>query len=677
MAKLSKFFEAVINKAKYYPKDRVAIIYGDEKITWKQLLSRINKLANGLKSLGIKKGDKVSFLFYNSPQFLESNLAIQSLGAIPVPMNFRYVASEMEFLLNNSDSVAFIFDDDAMAELQKIRDKIPKVKYLIHDGPNTPKDMLNYNELISRSKDKIIKTEIKVDDIAVIIYTGGTTGRPKGVMLTYENILYNEEAAMAFLGGILPPVDELDSPVFAKNELQRRLLENYLSTTAIPDVFFEDPKMHDKVIVIESPTKKGPSLPVMTYAIREGRIKPFVGKPPQGKYHGLVTLGVADQARDLANLEPLAYSRMGKIKLIFKLIGLMMKGRIKVTGEKDVVKRLKKAMRERPKEEEINKVIMVPPLFHLAAYAVFLISWMMQGSTVVFLKSKRFNPEELLEMIEREKLKQIFLVPTMWKRVIDYLEKTDKKFDLSSIYICLTGAAVLRGKYKKKILEHFPNGVIVDAFGQTEMAPVATMRIDGDPKDVKDKCVGTVLEGHEIKVVDEQNNPLPEGEIGELCYKGGSVMKGYYKAPEKTKATIDKDGFLHSGDLGYIKDGLVYVVERKKECINTGGEKVYPLEVEEILLENPKIDQVAVIGVPDEEWGETVRAVVVLKEGETMTEEEVIKMVEGRIAGYKKPRSVVFAKEFPMSPVGKILRQKIREKYGKPEKPIETQNPTS
>jgi acyl-CoA synthetase (AMP-forming)/AMP-acid ligase II len=670
MVQLGKFYEAVMLKAKYYPKDRYAIIYGDEKITWKQLFSRINKLANALKDLGVKKGDKVAFCFYNSPQFLEANLAIQSLGAIPVPMNLRYVASEMEFLLNNSDSKVFIFDDDLMEELQKIRDKIPNVKHLIHDGPNTPSDMLNYNVIIDQAKDKMNKVDLKTSDVCVIIYTGGTTGRPKGVMLTYENILFNEESALAFLAKILPPVEELDDPVFAKNEFQRRALENYISTTATHEVFFEDPKFHDKVIVIENPTKKGPSLPTLTYAIREGKIKPFVGKPPPGKYDGVIMMGLADQTRDLTNLEPLTYSKSisGKMKLIFTLLRLMMKGRITVKGEKDVVKKLKKAMRQRPEEEEINKTIMVPPLFHLASYAVFLISWMFQGSTVVFLKGKRFDPEELLEMIEREQLKQIFLVPTMWKRVLDYLEKTERKFDLSSVYIALTGAAVLRGKYKQSILKHFLGALVVDAFGQTEMAPVATMRIDGDPEDIQDKCVGTILEGHKIKVVDDKSNPLPEGEIGELCYKGGSVMKGYYKAPDKTEETIDKDGFLHSGDLGYIKDGQVYVVERKKECITTGAEKVYPLEVEEVLLENPKIDQVAVIGVPDEEWGETVRAVVVLKGGETMTEEEVIKTVEGKIAGYKKPRSVVFADEFPMSPVGKVLRQKIRELYGQPEK---------
>ncbi|MFX0132233.1 MAG: AMP-binding protein [Candidatus Hodarchaeota archaeon] len=674
MVQLGKFFEAVLIKAKYFPKDRIAMIYGDEKFTWKQLLSRINKLANALRDLGIKKGDKVAFLSYNSPQFVINNLAIQALGAIPVPMNFRYVASEMEFLLNNSDSKIFIFDDDVMGEIQKIRDQIPKVKYLIHDGPNTPTDMLNYDKIIEQAKDKVIKVDVKVNDVAVIIYTGGTTGRPKGVMLTYDNILYNEESAMAFLGAILPPIKDLDDPRYSTNELQRRILENYITISNIPNVFFEDPKMKDKVIVVETPSRKGPSLPVLTFAIREDKIKPFVGHPPEGKYHGKVTQGFADQSRDLANIEPMTYSKWGTFKLIFKLLRLMMKGRIKVTGEKEVAKKLKKAMRTRPEVEEIDKTIMVPPLFHLASYAVFLISWMFRGSTIVFLKSKRFNSEELLELIEREQLQQIFLVPTMWKRVLDFLEKTDKKFDLSSISIALSGAAVLRGKYKKKILKYFPNAVVVDAFGQTEMAPVATMKIDGDPEEIKDRCVGTMLEGHDIKVVDENNNPLPEGEIGELCFKGGSVMKGYYKDPEKTKQTIDEDGYLHGGDLGYIKNGEVYIVERKKECINTGGEKVFPLEVEEILLEHPKIDQVAVIGVPDEEWGHIVRAVVVLKEGETMSEDEVVKIVEGRIAGYKKPRSVVFAKEFPISPVGKVLRQKIREKYGQPDKPVETES---
>ncbi len=665
MVRLGKFKEAVYIKAKHYPKDRIAIIYGEEIITWKDLNSRINKLANALKTLGIKKGDKVAFLFYNSPQFIITNIAVQELGAIPVPTNYRYVASEMEYLLNNSDSVAFIFDDDILPELQKIRDEIPNVKHLIHDGPNTPSDMINYAQIIQEAIDKEIKVDLDINDIAVIIYTGGTTGRPKGVMLTYENILSNEEMALAFLSRMLPPVDELDEPAYAKNELQRRLLEYTESLTGIPEVFFENPDMEDKVIVVETPSEIGPSLTEMTYAMREGKLKHFVGKPPEGKYHGLVHMELAKQIREYGNVSTLSYSRSGKRKLMFKMLKLMLQKKIHVEGEKDVVKALKYAMRNRPEVEEIEKSTMVPPLFHLASYAVFLISWMFRGSTVVFLTSKGFDAKELLEIIEREQLKTLFLVPTMWKRVLDTLEKSEEEYDLSSLSICLTGAAVLRGKYKKKILQYFPNAIIVDAFGQSETAPVTTMKIDGDIEEVQDRCVGTILDGLEMKVVDENNKPVLEGEIGEICYKGSSVMKGYYKDPDKTAETIDADGFLHSGDLGYIKNGQFYIVERKKECINTGGEKVFPLEVEEVLIDHPKIDQVCVIGIPDEEWGETVRAVVILKEGETMIEEEVIQFVEGKIAGFKKPRSVVFAKEFPISPVGKVLRSKIREQFGK------------
>jgi acyl-CoA synthetase (AMP-forming)/AMP-acid ligase II len=668
VAKLSKIIQAVNIKAKYYPKDRVAVIYGDEYITWKDLMKRTNRVANGLKKLGIKKGDKVAFCFYNSPQFLETNLGIQELGSIPVPMNFRYVASEMEFLLNNSDSKIFIFDDTMLPELQKIRDKIPNVQYLIHDGDNTPEDMLNYEEFLTNSKDKLIKVNVGVDDTAVIIYTGGTTGRPKGVMLSYDNILSNEEAAMSFLAGILPPVEELDLPVFAKNEYQRRVLEaNTTSLTGIPEVFFEKyPELEDKVIVIEQPAKEGPSIPAMTYAMREGKMKPFVGKPPEDKYDGKVLMAVADQTRDLANLKPLSYHPWGKLKFTLKVLWLMLKGRVKVEGEKEVKKALSKAMRSKQEEEEIHKTIMVPPLFHLASYAVFLISWIFQGASVVFPKSKKFNPEEILEMIEREQLKQMFLVPTMWKRIIDYLEHTDKKFDLSSMTICLTGAAVLRAKYKRKLLRYFSNALVVDAFGQSEMSPVATMKIDGDEEEVKDRSVGKPLIGTDIKVIDDKGNPVPEGEIGELCYKSKAVMQGYYKDQEKTSQAIDKDGYLHSGDLGYIRDGEIYIVERKKECINTGGEKVFPLEVEEIIIEHPAVEDVVVIGVPDEEWGETIRAVVIPKEGKKVTEEEIMGYVEGKIAGYKKPRSVIFADHFPISPVGKVLRQKIRDKWGQP-----------
>ena len=141
-------------------------------------------------------------------------------------------------------------------------------------------------------------------------------------------------------------------------------------------------------------------------------------------------------------------------------------------------------------------------------------------------------------------------------------------------------------------------------------------------------------------------------------------MKGYYGDEEKTSKTVDEDGWLHSGDLGYLKDDELYTVDRKGECINTGAEKVFPLEVEEIVHKHPAIQDICIIGIPDEKWGKTVRAVVVLKKGQSLSEAELKEWCTGKMAGYKKPRSVVFTDNMPVSPVGKVLRGKVRKLYG-------------
>jgi acyl-CoA synthetase (AMP-forming)/AMP-acid ligase II len=164
--------------------------------------------------------------------------------------------------------------------------------------------------------------------------------------------------------------------------------------------------------------------------------------------------------------------------------------------------------------------------------------------------------------------------------------------------------------------------------------------------------------------VDEQGREVKPGEIGEILYKSSTVMKGYYKEEDKTAEVMD-DGWFKGGDLGYVdENGEIRTVDRKKECINTGGEKVFPLEVEQVICQHPKVDDVCIIGVPDEEWGSAVRAVVVVKDGETMTAQEVMDCCRGEVAGYKVPRSVVFVEELPFSPVGKMLRQKVRDLYG-------------
>ncbi len=169
----------------------------------------------------------------------------------------------------------------------------------------------------------------------------------------------------------------------------------------------------------------------------------------------------------------------------------------------------------------------------------------------------------------------------------------------------------------------------------------------------------------ETKVIDENGNEVARGTVGEICYKSSTVMKGYYKDDEKTREVL-ADGWFKSGDLGYIDEtGEIRVVDRKKECINTGGEKVFPLEVEEIISKHPAVDTVCIIGVPDEEWGSQVRAVVQLKNGAQAAPEDIISFCRGKLAGYKIPKTVVFTEDIPFSPAGKLLRQKVRDSYGK------------
>jgi acyl-CoA synthetase (AMP-forming)/AMP-acid ligase II len=167
-------------------------------------------------------------------------------------------------------------------------------------------------------------------------------------------------------------------------------------------------------------------------------------------------------------------------------------------------------------------------------------------------------------------------------------------------------------------------------------------------------------------VVDESGNELPQGQVGEVLYRSSTIMKGYYKDEEKTQEVM-QDGWFKSGDLGSLdEDGEIRVVDRKNECINTGGEKVFPLEVEEVIKRHPKVDEVCVIGVPDEEWGNTIRAAVLPKRGETLEGQEIRDFCRDELAGYKIPRTVVFVEELPHSPVGKMLRQKVRDLYGSP-----------
>ncbi|MFP3976197.1 MAG: class I adenylate-forming enzyme family protein, partial [Dehalococcoidia bacterium] len=231
----------------------------------------------------------------------------------------------------------------------------------------------------------------------------------------------------------------------------------------------------------------------------------------------------------------------------------------------------------------------------------------------------------------------------------------------------------------EKAIEKFPGRALINAFGGTETSSTIAMLRSEDQvitgketKEEKEKklkrlssSIGIPLEDVEVQIRDEEGQPLPTGQMGELVVRGPRIMKGYWKDEEKTKNAFTSDGWYRTGDLGYMdEEGYIYLAGRADDLIVRGGENISPEEVENALYNHPAIEEVAVIGVPDPEWGQEPRAVVVLKKGQTATEEEIIDFCRDKLAGFKRPRSVVFVDELPKTSVGKVVRKNLREQHG-------------
>jgi len=299
------------------------------------------------------------------------------------------------------------------------------------------------------------------------------------------------------------------------------------------------------------------------------------------------------------------------------------------------------------------------PLFHEAALAIALAN-VFVGGTIFIMKF--FEPEKVIRHIQDEKITGTLLVPAMSTFMLNTVDVS--KYDTSSLKLYLTGAAILPTETRKQIKEAFPNAKLFDIFGQTEMSP-ATCMLKPDDAMRKTASVGLSVINVEVRVVDDNDRDVKQGESGEAVYRGPTVMKEYYKNPEATEEAL-RNGWFHSGDIvRQDEEGFYYVVDRKKDMIISGGENIYPAEIEEVLYQNPKILEAAVIGIFDETWGESVMAVVVLKEGEELNEQEVKDWCAERLASYKKPRNVDFVDALPRNPSMKVLKYELREKYGK------------
>ncbi len=305
------------------------------------------------------------------------------------------------------------------------------------------------------------------------------------------------------------------------------------------------------------------------------------------------------------------------------------------------------------------------PMFHLADIAsTFALT--MLGARHVFIPM--FNPVHVLEAIQNEKITRTLLVPTMVNVVLNHPDVD--KYDISSLHSLIYGASPMPVELLKKGLQKWGK-VFRQGYGMTETAPLLTMLdtldhiADGTPEQVRrlTSCGKEVL-GVEVRVVNAEGEDVQPGEIGEIIARGPNIMLGYWHLPEATAAAI-VDGWMHTGDLATVdEENYIYIVDRAKDMIISGGENIYSVEVENALYTHPAVLEVAVIGIPHETWGEAVHAVVVCKPGMSASAEELIAHARTQIAGYKVPRSIEFAAEaLPKSGAGKILKRDLREKY--------------
>lgn len=305
-----------------------------------------------------------------------------------------------------------------------------------------------------------------------------------------------------------------------------------------------------------------------------------------------------------------------------------------------------------------DRLIHLAPLFHSAQLNLFFITGIMVGTTNIIHRD--FNPAEVLKAIEDYKITYFFGVPAMYNALLQVPNR--EQYNLSTVQKCLYGAAPMAPGLINQAMELFDTEQFYNLCGLTEAGPGGILLYPDEHK-TKLGAGGKAMFLTNVRVVDENMEDVQSGEAGEFIIKGGTVMKEYYKKPEETKKTFH-EGWLLTGDLATIDDeGYITIVDRKKDMIISGGENVYSVEVEQVLNSHPKILEAATIGFPDEKWGEAVGAVLVLKEGKSINEEELIAFCRERLAGYKIPRKFVYTDQLPRNTSGKILKYQLRETY--------------
>lgn len=524
----------VLEKMIQIHRDRIALIEGDQRITYREFGESVHSLAAGFQDLGIQPGEKLAIIFPNGIKFPIVIFAGFQMGAVVHTVNPTLRPNEIKHILNDSEAVAVVVAGnfpgmDPLGLIRRLRPELPHLKYVIVDGQPTG-DEISFSELIQKGSGKKVAEVSKVGDLVALIYTSGTTGLPKGSMFTHWTILYT----------------------MSLNLLKR------------------------------------PTFPQLIDVVR----------------------------------------RYG--------FGYLIR----------VVKIARKPL-----------TVMYTPPPYVAAGILSIILILLNGRTGVL--QERFTPAEAIKLIEKEKVNVLIAVPSLATLVAR--NPALKKHNLNSLLYLLCGAAFVSPALVREIRENIGVPTII-GYGATEVGVPTVTNPFTDSEKMLSETVGRVMDGFELKIVDENRQPVQGGEVGEIAVRAPSVMMGYYKAEEKTRETIDKEGWCYTGDLGrFDEDGYLRISGRIKDMIIRAGQNIYPAELESVMVKHPKIHQVTVVGTPDDIAGEKVVAFVIPRNGFNLTKLEVLNFCRDNMAPYKVPGEVIFVDEFPMNATGKVLKRVLRE----------------
>jgi len=487
--------------------DKLALVYGDTRLTFGELNEGACRTAHSFMNMGVEEGDRVAILAQNCIEYFYTFFGAAKIGAIVVPVNWRLAPPEIQFILENSGARTIVFGPEYSELVAGLRGHA-SVENCIYAGPgDAPEFARSMAALQEKARSHEPAWSGDGDDTVVIMYTSGTTGKPKGTMLTHANFFW---ASVTF----------------------------------------------------------------RTVVQQEG---------------------------------------------------------------------------------EVERTLVVLPLFHIAG--MFSMPTFVHWGQPVYLM-KGFDPKVIFETIQREKITGFGAVPA----ILSFMRLVPNwhEYDLSSLRVILVFAAPVPVPLIHEYAQH--DVVVRQLYGLTECTGPAT--VIGPEEAVKraGSC-GKPFFHTEVRVVNDNGEEVPPGEMGEVIIRGGHVMKGYWQNPDATAETL-RDGWLHTGDVAYRdEDGFIYIADRKKDMIISGGENIYPAEIESVIFGHPKVADVGVIGMPDEKWGESVVAIVVPKQGEEVDEKEIIEYCKGRIAKFKLPKKVIFTDSLPRNPAGKILKRVLRETY--------------